>query len=152
MANAYKDENSVSTLIACSTADGTTPVRLYANPSTHRLLVSVTGTVNATVSPQSTSPVSPAASDSGTYFTNEGAAGLITFNLPVAVAGYIYTFIVENVNGIAITAFAGDTIRFGGTVTATGGTITSTTIGSTITLVSINATEWIAVSLIGTWA
>lgn len=39
MANAYRDENDVPTLIAVSSADGQTPVRLWADPSTHRLLV-----------------------------------------------------------------------------------------------------------------
>lgn len=37
--NASKDENGVSTLIAASSADGKTPVRVYADPDTHRLLV-----------------------------------------------------------------------------------------------------------------
>lgn len=41
MANAYRDENNVPTLIAASNADGKTPVRLYADPVTHRLLVDV---------------------------------------------------------------------------------------------------------------
>lgn len=39
MANAARDENSVPTLIASSSADGKTPVRVYADPDTHRLLV-----------------------------------------------------------------------------------------------------------------
>lgn len=40
MANAAKDENDVSTLIAVSSADGSTPIRIYGDPTTHRLLVS----------------------------------------------------------------------------------------------------------------
>jgi len=40
MADAAHDGNSVPTLMAVSSADGITPVRLYANPSTHRLLTS----------------------------------------------------------------------------------------------------------------
>lgn len=39
MANAARDENNVPTLIAASTADGLTPVRVYADPTSHRLLV-----------------------------------------------------------------------------------------------------------------
>lgn len=46
MANAYRDENNVPTLIACSNVDGQTPVRIYADPTTHRLLVDVTGTTS----------------------------------------------------------------------------------------------------------
>lgn len=39
MANAKRDENNVTTLIATSSVDGITPVTLYADPITHRLLV-----------------------------------------------------------------------------------------------------------------
>src|SRR3990167_11417272 len=42
MGNAKRDDNSIPTLIAVSNADGTTPVTLYADPTTHRLLVSAT--------------------------------------------------------------------------------------------------------------
>lgn len=43
MSNAYRDENSVPTLIAVSSVDGFTPIRLYADPVTHRLLVDASG-------------------------------------------------------------------------------------------------------------
>lgn len=43
MVNAYRDENNVPTLIAVSNVDGFTPVRLWADPVTHRLLTSNTG-------------------------------------------------------------------------------------------------------------
>lgn len=39
MAEAYRDQNNVPTLIASSSADGQTPIRLWADPVTHRLLV-----------------------------------------------------------------------------------------------------------------
>lgn len=46
MANAYRDENSVPTMIAASSSDGTSIVRVLANPSTHGLKASdgTTGT------------------------------------------------------------------------------------------------------------
>lgn len=44
MENAARDQNRVTTLIAVSSADGVTPIKLYADPVTHRLLVDVTGT------------------------------------------------------------------------------------------------------------
>jgi len=40
MAQAKRDDNYVPTLLAVSNADGITPVTLYADPTTHRLLVS----------------------------------------------------------------------------------------------------------------
>ena len=53
MANAVRDENNVPTLIAASTADGLTPVRVYADPTTHRLLVQGT-TLTGTAAPATT--------------------------------------------------------------------------------------------------
>lgn len=41
MGNAKRDDNSIPTLLAVSNADGITPVTLYADPTTHRLLVSL---------------------------------------------------------------------------------------------------------------
>lgn len=41
--NASHDQNHVPTLIAVSSADGSSPIKVYADPSTHRLLVNSTG-------------------------------------------------------------------------------------------------------------
>lgn len=43
MAEAKRDQNRVTTLLGVSNVDGTTPVTLYADPTTHRLLVSSAG-------------------------------------------------------------------------------------------------------------
>jgi len=43
MANAKRDDNRVPTLLAVSDVDGATPVVVYADPTTHRLLVSAVG-------------------------------------------------------------------------------------------------------------
>lgn len=104
------------------------------------------------VSAKSSTPYTVLTTESNAHFTNEGAAAKIVFNLPTAAANLKYTFIVQDADGIDITAATGDTIRRDTSVTATGGTITSTSIGSTITLVAINATEWIATEIVGTWA
>lgn len=84
-------------------------------------------------------------------FTNEGATAQAIFDLPAATAGSTHTFIVQDTDGILITAVAGDTIRVGATVSTAGGTLSSATIGNSVTLVAINTTEWIATSVIGTW-
>lgn len=56
--NASRDQNRIPTLLGVSSGDGTTPVKIYADPITHRLYVdsigggggttilNVTGTVN----------------------------------------------------------------------------------------------------------
>lgn len=53
MADAKRDENRVTTLIAVSYVDGVTPVLLYADPTTHRLLTQTAVTTGA-VAPSST--------------------------------------------------------------------------------------------------
>lgn len=103
-------------------------------------------------SPQTTTPIAvSSANDLNKVFTNEGAAALVQFNLPGAAAGRQYEFIVQDAVGITVDAAAGDTIRIGTSVTAASGSITSTTVGSTIKLKAINATEWIATSMMGAW-
>lgn len=49
MADAYRDGNFVPTLTASSSADGKTPIRVYADPVTHRLLVDSAGGGSGTV-------------------------------------------------------------------------------------------------------
>ncbi len=50
MANASRDENFVPTLLGASSSDGITPVTIYADPTTHRLLVNATAGVVGPVS------------------------------------------------------------------------------------------------------
>lgn len=91
--------------------------------------------------------------EGGKYFTNEGAAAKNYHTLPSAAANLgPYTFICEDADGIRITAASGDTIRLANTVSATAGYAESTSIGSVVILIAINATEWIATSVTGTWS
>lgn len=84
--------------------------------------------------------------------TNEGSTAKNYHTLPTAAAGLSYTFIIQDSDGMRITAGASDTIRLAGSVSVAAGYIDSTTIGSAVTLVAINATEWMATGLVGTWA
>lgn len=108
MANAYRDQNSVPTLIAVSNVDGQTPVRLFADPVTHRLLVDATGGGGSTLAFETPTG---AVDDSNTSFVvlNEplyilvnGAqylvgtglyssyvAGTVTLSSPVGTGGFI---------------------------------------------------------------
>ncbi len=109
----------------------------------------------SSISPQtggSGSPYSITTDDSGTVFTNEGATGEAYLNLPSAAAGLTYTFCVQDADGLRIVADTGDTIRLSSTVSASAGYAESTTIGSTVTLTAINSTEWIGMSINGTWS
>lgn len=111
------------------------------------------GVLNARViSANAATPVNITAFDSNKVYTNEWASAKIVFNLPTAVAGYTYTFIVQDTDWIDVKAAAWDTIRRNTNVTAAAWTVTSTAIGSVLVLVAINATERISVTEIGTWA
>lgn len=119
----------------------------------------ISGVTSATVSPSvsvwsSASGVTLTASQvSGHVYTNEGSVTSITpMTLPAAAAGLHATWIVQDVQGFKIIAQAGDTIRISGAVSASGGYVAATAIGSTVHLVAINATEWVAVGGTGTWA
>lgn len=89
--------------------------------------------------------------DNGKIFTNEGSAVLAVMSLPAPYAGLYYDFYVENINGIQIQALAGHTIRIGTSVSTAGGTATNSAIGSSVRLIAINATQWVAVFFAGTW-
>jgi hypothetical protein len=103
------------------------------------------------VSAKSSTPYVVLATDDGTVFTNEGASAKINFTLPTAVANRVFTFFVQDTDGIRINAASGDTIRQAANVSAAAGYIESTTRGDAITLVAINATEWVVISMVGTW-
>lgn len=47
MANAKIDQNYTRTLLAVSNVDGSTPINLYADPTTHRLLVDLSGSISS---------------------------------------------------------------------------------------------------------
>jgi hypothetical protein len=87
--------------------------------------------------------------ESGNVLTNEGSTAQNYHTLPSAAAGYVFTFIVQDADGIRVTAASGDTIRLGASVSAAAGHIDSTTIGDSVTLKAINATEWVATSIVG---
>jgi len=92
------------------------------------------------------------ATDRYKVVTNEGTTVKPVITLESAAAGITRTFIVQDSDGIRIVAASGDTIRIGTSISSSGGYAESTTIGSTLTLIAINATEWFAISSLGTWS
>lgn len=99
-----------------------------------------------------TTTASPAATDSGVAYTNEGDTDGATVTLPTAAAGLRFTAIVQAAQTLTITAASGDTIRIASNVTAAAGSITSAVVGSCVSLLAINATEWVATSSVGSWS
>lgn len=98
-----------------------------------------------------TSSQSILSEESFTIFTNKGAGGSITLSLPTAAAGLEYTFVIMETQTLVIDAAAGDTIQIAGSTSAASGNISAATQGHTVTIVAMDATEWIAHSVIGTW-
>ncbi len=89
--------------------------------------------------------------DTGKYFDNIGAAGAITFSLPVAVRGWTATFICAVAQTLEVLAPASTTISFGTVVSAVAGNATSNAPFSSITLLAISTTQYVAVASTGTW-
>jgi hypothetical protein len=94
---------------------------------------------------------SPTAAASRKAFTNEGDLDGAGVTLPTAVAGLEFTFIVQTAQLLTITAGAGDTIRLSENVTGGAGFIRSNLVGSRVTLLAINAANWVATSYSGEW-
>lgn len=92
------------------------------------------------------------ADESGKYFNNNGDTNTTVFTLPTAAAGLIFTFTdVEAGGGIdlCILANTGDKIDNG--TAAQYLNCYDDTYGSSVTLVAIDATEWVVVAERGTW-
>jgi uncharacterized Zn-binding protein involved in type VI secretion len=98
-----------------------------------------------------TSSATLSTADVATLITNEGATALVTHTLPAAALGLEFSFCVQDTDGIRVVAAGSNTIRVAGSVSAAGGRIDSTTVGSAVTIKAINATEWVAVEVVGTW-
>lgn len=114
----------------------------------HRgMRVTVTASTAGSGAPAAIDPTN----DGSTIMTNEGATAQNYRTLPSAAAGYFFMFACQDADGIRITAAAGDTIRDLASVSAAAGRIETTTIGSTLCLAAINATEWIVMFKTGTW-
>lgn len=121
MAQAARDENFVPTLLAVSSADGVTPIAVYADPITHRLLVDVAGGVGTVTSVS--------------VVTANGFAGTVATatSTPAITLTTTITGILKG-NGTAISAVTiGSGLSYDGTTlsaTASGITIGTTTITS----------------------
>lgn len=91
------------------------------------------------------------ADESMKSLTNEGSAAKNYHTLPTAAANLEFEFIVQDADGLRVVAGAGDTIRIGNTVSAAAGYAEASSIGAALTLKAVNATEWFATSVVGTW-
>lgn len=124
MANASRDENEVPTLIGVSSSDGSTPVKVYADPITHRLLVDTGGGGTGTVT-SITAGTGLTATPSNPI-TTSGTIELATDIAPIATLGSPLQLIRVNGAGTALEYFSGSFISglTVGTTTISSGTTT----------------------------
>ncbi len=86
MTQASRDENRIPTLLGVSSADGTTPVTLFADPTTHRLYVDLAAGGTTTVDAGTTTTLAPGASAT---VVNSGTTtdALFDFGIPAGEKG-----------------------------------------------------------------
>jgi len=95
MTNAYRDENHVSTLLGVSSVDGVTPVTLWADPTTHRLLTDAPGAGTGTVTDVSVT-------------TANGVSGVVaTSTTTPAITLTLGAITPTSVNGLTLTSSTG---------------------------------------------
>lgn len=121
MANANRDLNRITTLIATSNVDGVTPVDVYADPITHRLLVD-SATVSGTVT-------------SVSVVTANGFAGTVATatTTPAITISTTITGILKG-NGTTISAATAGTDYSAGTSALATGILKSTTTTGALTI------------------
>lgn len=113
MADAKRDRNSVTTLIGVSSADGITPVVVYVDPVTHRLLVN-----------SSSGGGTPGGSSTQVQYNNAGSFGGITGATTdgttlTLVAPVLGAASATSINGLIITATTGGTLTIANSKTLT---------------------------------
>lgn len=86
------------------------------------------------------------AADNGTIFTNQGAAGAVTFTLPTIARGLSYTFAVEAGQTVTVAAAANTLVAYNNaTATSIAFSTSSEKIGNMLTVFpNATATKWLS--------
>lgn len=93
----------------------------------------------------------PTSCTDGNCYDNIGATGSETYNLPTCARGVRVGFIVAVNQTMVINVASGDVAHLSGQSTTTAGSITSGAQYSTLWLVGVDSTNWIAMSHPGIW-
>lgn len=90
--------------------------------------------------------------DNGKIFTNQAAAGAITFALPAATVGQRYCFIVKAAQELRIDPNGTETIALPtGVQQAAGKYVGADADGEYLDIVCVKAGEWNVIGSVGTW-
>jgi hypothetical protein len=87
---------------------------------------------------------------SGRIVTNLGAMSLLTVNLPPALEGLHFVVSLSAAQQVDVNPQTGDQI-IGLTDNAGDAIRSGSTIGTTVELVALDSTKWLAIRTIGTW-
>lgn len=95
-----------------------------------------------------TTSVTLSTADSGEVVTNLGASGAVVVTLPTPLAGraLVYEFAVLAAQSLTVQLPSGVTLRDGAAVSAAAGTAVSSTVGNTMRIVSVSATQYVVMS------
>jgi hypothetical protein len=99
---ASKDQNLVSSLLAVSSSDGVTPVTLYADPTTHRLLTAPVNGLGTVASAQEFSRSLAAADGAVTYAHGLGVVPKlirVTFSNSITTSGNNFQTVLGTYDG-----------------------------------------------------
>lgn len=93
------------------------------------------------------------ASESGTWHTNTGASGTITFSLPVATVGLRYGFALGAAQQLRVDPNGTETVSLPstGVPSSAGAYIVADAIGENVEIVCLIAGNWSVRSYTGTW-
>ena len=157
MANAKRDDNYVPTIMAVSNVDGTTPVVLWADPVTHRLLVDASGAgANTALSNLASVAINtallPGTSDlialgSATKMWSDlflGDGAVINFNNGNAVVTHSVGILTVSTGDLRVTTAGtnpSSVVTVGGTQTLTAKTLTAPTVATSLTGSYLTASE-----------
>lgn len=146
MAESKKDGNYVNSLIAVSNVDGETPVRLWADPTTHRLLVDLPTGSGDVVGPASSTDNAVARFDGATGKLLQNSNVLISDTGAITVAGAFTLPIVDGTINQVLQTNGSGVVSW-----QSAGTGTVTSVGFTGGIISVaTATTTPALTVAGT--
>jgi hypothetical protein len=137
----------------------TSTTNVYAGSGAINLLAAVAGDGSdtmvgflRTVVDDADGEASLGVAESGSIQTNAGAGGAAAWVLPAAAPGLEFTFVVMAAQELRVTPAAGDAINIAGSQGDAAEYWTANVVGGSLTLIAVDANNWVAKCFTGTWA